>query len=77
MRDPSSVVLADAEIARVLASDQGNAAERLFERYRIAGTGRDAFVTALIGRLCVENARRKASHDTHEDTATRAIEARP
>lgn len=66
MRDPSPVVLTDAEIARVLASDQGNAAERLFKRYRIAGTGRDAFVAALIGRLCVMNARRESSPDMRE-----------
>ena len=57
MPNSSPIVWYDAEIARVLESDQGLAASELFERYRIAGEGRDSYVAALIGRLCVEHAR--------------------
>jgi hypothetical protein len=66
MPDPSSIVLYDAEIARVLASEQGRAASELFERYRIAGHGRDTFVAALIGRLCVQHARSATAAAEHE-----------
>jgi hypothetical protein len=53
----SSIVRYDTEIARVIESEQ-DAASMLLERYRIAGHGKDAFVAALIGRLCVDHARR-------------------
>lgn len=46
----------DRQIARILAAGQATPSA-LFEAYRIAGENRDAFVAALIARLCVDQAR--------------------
>lgn len=63
MSEPSQIVLLDAEIERVLQSAQGRAASVLLDRYRCAGPQKDAFVAALIGRVCV-------AHQRSGDTVT-------
>lgn len=57
MNDPSSIVYADAQIARILESEQDRAASELFECYRTAIHWRESFVAALIGRVCIAHAR--------------------
>lgn len=57
MSIPNEIVHQDERIETIIRSLGGNSAPALFESYRIAGTNRDAFVAALIGRLCVLEAR--------------------
>lgn len=57
MTNPENIVYQDSQITQILEFHKGAAAPALFERYRIAGENRDAFVAALIGRLCVLEAR--------------------
>lgn len=56
MSRPSAIVIQDQQIARIMADGQA-APSALFEAYRISGENRDAFVAALIARLCVDQAR--------------------
>lgn len=57
MNSPENIVYQDSQITQILEFHKGGAASALFERYRISGQNRDAFVAALIGRLCVFEAR--------------------
>lgn len=57
MSIPNEIVHQDERIETIIRSLGSNSAPALFESYRIAGTNRDAFVAALIGRLCVLEAR--------------------
>lgn len=57
MPNPENIVYQDSQITQILEFHKGAAAPALFERYRIAGENRDAFVAALIGRLCLLEAR--------------------
>lgn len=63
MRDSGSIVVQDQAIAQILTAAHGGAAPLLFERYRIAGQNKDAFVAALIMRLCVAEARHALGAD--------------
>lgn len=62
MNDSRSVVVQDREIAQILTALRGAAAPVLFERYRISGQSQDAFVAALIARLCVADTRTRFSN---------------
>ncbi|MBD9419837.1 hypothetical protein IB259_11280 [Achromobacter sp. ACM04] len=53
MNDSGNIVVQDQAIAQILTAARGAAAPLLLERYRIAGQNQDAFVAALIMRLCV------------------------
>lgn len=53
MNKPENIVYQDSQITQILEYHKGGAASELFERYRISGSNRDAFVAALIGRLCL------------------------
>lgn len=53
MNGPENIVYQDSQITQILEFHKGAATSALFERYRISGSNRDAFVAALIGRLCV------------------------
>ncbi|WP_368647743.1 hypothetical protein ABRZ00_12840 [Castellaniella ginsengisoli] len=53
MPDPENIVYQDSQITQILEFHKGAAAPVLFERYRMAGANQEAFVAALIGRLCV------------------------
>lgn len=57
MKTSENIVHQDSQITQILEYHKGTAAPALFERYRISGTNRDAFVAALIGRLCMLEAR--------------------
>lgn len=50
---PENIVHQDKQIGLIIGSKSINTASDLFDRYRIAGSNKDAFVAALIGRLCV------------------------
>nr|WP_321268222.1 hypothetical protein [Alcaligenes faecalis] len=67
MFTPEKIVYQDQKIETIIRAHGGNSASSLFESYRIAGTNRDAFVAALIGRLCVIEAR--AALDAKRDQA--------
>jgi len=58
MTKPENIVYQDSQITQILEYHKGEAAQALFERYRISGQNRDAFVAALIGRLCLLEAQR-------------------
>lgn len=58
MKTPENIVHQDSQITQILEYHKGAAASALFEQYRASGTNRDAFVAALIGRLCLLEARR-------------------
>lgn len=53
MSTPEKIVHEDSQITQILEYHKGESAPALFERYRISGGNRDAFVAALIGRLCL------------------------
>lgn len=53
MPNPENIVYQDSQITQILEFHKGMAAPVLFERYRISGVNQDAFVAALIGRLCM------------------------
>lgn len=57
MSSSENIVYQDAQITEILEYHKGNAASALFERYRISGVNKDAFVAALIGQLCITEAR--------------------
>lgn len=48
-----NVFYRNSQVTQVPEYHKGAAAPALFERYRISGSDRDAFVAALIGRLCL------------------------
>jgi len=52
MACPEHIVHQDEQIERVINANHGNAVSALFERYRISDD-KDAFVAALIARLCL------------------------
>lgn len=53
MTDSQEIVRQDEVIGKILDQAPGRAASLLFERYRIAGDAEEAFVAALIGRVCL------------------------
>lgn len=63
MSNPENIVYQDKQITQILEYHKGSAAPALFERYRISGENRDAFVAALIGRLCVLETRQEQMGD--------------
>jgi hypothetical protein len=68
MPDPENIVHQDSQITQILEYRKGSAASALFERYRISGVNQDAFVSALIGRLCVLEARCGANFERGQNT---------
>lgn len=58
MSSPEDVVYQDSQITEILDFHKTAAAPVLFERYRISGKNQDAFVAALIGRLCLLDTQR-------------------
>ncbi|MCO7642545.1 hypothetical protein NJI34_37880 [Pseudomonas sp. S 311-6] len=67
MSTPESIVHQDGEIGSIISIHGSSSAPYLFERYRISGANRDTFVAALIGRLCVLEAR--AALEAQRDAA--------
>jgi len=59
MTSHRNVVFQDKKITEMLGSGRSSDAHDLFEYNRISGENRDAFVAALIGRLCVLETRQK------------------
>lgn len=65
MSNSENIVYQDAQITRIIEQHKGGAAPVLFERYRISGENRDAFVAALIGRLCLLDAVHRQKRNPH------------
>lgn len=59
MTSPVNIVYQDLKITQILEYHKGSAAPALFEQYRVSGQNRDAFVAALIGRLCLLDTRER------------------
>jgi len=59
MVHPKKIVTQDKRISEFIDAGRANAASDLFEYYRILGENREAFVAALIARLCVLEARHR------------------
>jgi hypothetical protein len=76
MPNPENIVYQDSQIAQILEFHKGAAAAALFERYRVSGENKDAFVAALIGRLCVLEARANCA-PTHNTPAAPAATMEP
>ncbi|WP_156350612.1 MULTISPECIES: hypothetical protein [Achromobacter] len=62
MNNSKDIVVQDLAIVQILTASRGAAAPLLFERYRISGQGQDAFVAALIARLCMAEIRMRLSN---------------
>lgn len=67
MPGPENIGYQDTKITQILEYHKGAAAPALFERYRISGVNKDAFVAALIARLCLIEA--KASFAPVQNTS--------
>jgi len=64
MVHPKSIVAQDKRISEFIDTGRANAVSDLFEYYRIVGENREAFVAALIARLCVLEARHRLDRVT-------------
>ena len=53
MSSPENIVYQDKQIGLIIGANPAGSAPALFERYRVSGTNKDAFVAALIARLCL------------------------
>lgn len=68
MPNPENIVYQDSQITQILEYHKGAAVSALFERYRVSGVNQDAFVAALIGRLCVLEARYGTNFERGQNT---------